>query len=60
MLSNFNYIVNSIKLWLEKRWREIILFLLVLLISLLSFAAGFITAKLQEKQPLKIIENSIE
>lgn len=60
MLYNFNSIVNSIKLWWEKHWREIILFLLVLLISLLSFAAGFITAKLKEKQPLKIIENSIE
>lgn len=33
---------------------DIILIIGVILISLLSFAAGFITAKLQEKEPIKI------
>ena len=37
---------------------DIILVIGVILISLLSFAAGFITAKQQEKQPLRI-EKSI-
>jgi len=49
-------IINFVKAHLD----DIILLIGVILISLLSFAAGFLVAKQQEKEPLKfeIYENS--
>ena len=47
ILSDIKQIVNDNK-------KEIILVTIVILLSLLSFAVGFITAKLQEKEPLRI------
>jgi len=44
----------KIKEFVKKYQADIILVIGVILISLLSFAAGFIVAKQQEKEPLKI------
>lgn len=53
---NFSKLINFFK----KYQSEIILLIGVFLISLLSFALGYIIAKMEEKEPLKIefkIEN---
>jgi hypothetical protein len=42
----------------KKHQADIILVIGVILISLLSFAAGYITAKTYEKESIKIQENS--
>ena len=44
----------KIKEFVKTHFDDIILLIGVILISLLSFAAGFIVAKQQEKEPLKI------
>lgn len=51
LLSRFS---NGVKTHRE----EIILIIGVILISLLSFAAGYITARLQEKEPIRFEEES--
>jgi len=43
----------KIRDFVKKHRANLILFLMVVLISLFSFAAGYITAKLSEKEPLK-------
>jgi hypothetical protein len=48
---------EKIKEFIKAHWEEIILVIGVILISLLSFAIGYITAKHEEKEPIKI-ENS--
>ena len=50
MLSNIPNLVKN-------RLSDIILIIIVVLISLLSFAAGFLTAKYQEKEPIRIEES---
>jgi len=47
-------ILQKIKEFVKEHLADIILVIGVILISLLSFAAGFIVAKTQEKEPLKI------
>ena len=42
------------KRWIIKNENDIIILIGVILISLFSFALGFIVAKQQEKEPLKI------
>ncbi len=44
----------EINQFLKKHQEEIILFIVVILISLFSFSLGFITAKLEERKPIKI------
>jgi len=46
--------LTKIKEFLKKYQADIILVIGVILISLLSFAIGFIVAKQQEKEPLRI------
>ena len=46
--------LTKIKEFLKKYQADIILVIGVILISLLSFAIGFIIAKQQEKEPIKI------
>ena len=46
--------LTKIANFVKNNQADIILVIGVVLISLLSFAAGYITAKNQEKQPLKI------
>ncbi len=51
---------EQLKQWIIKCQSDIVLVVGVILISLLSFAMGYIMAKEQEKKPLKIefrIEN---
>jgi len=52
-LSNRVYPVN----WVKKYQEEIILFIGVILISLFSFAGGYIAAKHQEKLPVEFYPN---
>jgi len=47
-------ILNRIKQWIVANKDDIILLIGVILISLLSFALGFILAKQREKEPIKI------
>ena len=46
--------LSKIKEFVKEHQEDIILVIGVVLISLLSFAAGYITAKQQEKEPIKI------
>lgn len=53
--------LTKIKEFIKKYHADIILVICVILISLLSFAIGYIIAKKQEKEPIKIefkIQNS--
>jgi hypothetical protein len=45
---------EQIKEWIVKHLDDIILLMGVILVSLLSFAMGYIVAKMQEKQPIRI------
>ncbi len=47
-------ILNRTKQWIVEHKDDIILLIAVVLISLLSFALGFILAKQREKEPIKI------
>ena len=47
-------ILANFQQFVKKHKEKILLFIIVMLISLFSFAIGYITAKLQEKEPLKI------
>jgi len=46
--------LEKVKDFIKKHLDEIILVIGVILISLLSFAVGYIVAKQQEKEPIKI------
>jgi len=46
--------------FLKKHQADIILLIGVILISLLSFATGYIVAKYQEKEPIKIERNIMQ
>jgi hypothetical protein len=47
-------ILSRTKQWIVEHKDDIILLIVVILISLLSFALGFILAKQREKEPIKI------
>jgi hypothetical protein len=49
--------MQKVKEFFKKNSKEIILAIFIILISILSFALGFIVAKFQEKKPLKIEKN---
>jgi len=49
--------LSKIKDFVKTHQVDIILVIGVILISLLSFAAGYIVAKQQEKEPIKIEQN---
>ena len=49
--------LTNIKEFVKERQEDIILVIGVVLISLLSFAAGYVVAKQQEKEPIKIEYN---
>lgn len=48
--------ITRIKEFVKENQEDIILVIGVILISLLSFAAGFITCSIQQKEPLIIEE----
>ena len=50
-------ILTKIKQWTIVHQSDIILLIGVILISLLSFAMGYIVAKEQEKEPIRIEQN---
>lgn len=47
-------IFTQVKQWFISHQADIILVIGVILVSLLSFAMGYITAKQQEKEPIRI------
>ena len=47
-------IFNGIRQWIKDHRDDIIILIVVILISLLSFALGFIVSKQKEKEPIKI------
>jgi len=47
-------IFKDIRQWIRDRRDDIIILIVVILISLLSFAIGFIVARQKEKEPIKI------
>lgn len=49
---------NFVKEFYNKNFYDIILFIIVALLLMLSFAAGFIVAKYQTKEPIKIENGS--
>lgn len=51
-------ILGKIKDWIISNQRDIILVVGVILISLLSFAAGYILRTEQSKQPIQIEDNN--
>lgn len=58
ILSKILEIVKIFLRWVKKNYDNIILLFIAMLAILLSFAAGYITAKTQTKPPI-IIENPI-
>jgi|GEM_PF-2512158 len=48
-----------VKKFLQKYQVEIILFIGVVLISLISFALGYIVAKMEEKEPLQFEDSNV-
>jgi len=49
--------LTRIKEFVKKYKNDIILIIIVILISLLSFGTGFLVAKYQQKQPLEFEDN---
>jgi hypothetical protein len=47
-------IVSFVKHFYHRNVYDIILFIIVVLLIMLSFASGYITAKYQMKEPIKI------
>jgi hypothetical protein len=52
MLTKISAIVKN---FLDRRFYDIMLFIIVALLILLAFAAGYIIAKYQSKEPIQII-----
>jgi hypothetical protein len=59
MIANMTDFVQSLAQWAKKHEIELILGIGVALISLLSFAVGYITAKEQLKEPIQIEKSEI-
>jgi hypothetical protein len=51
---------ESIKQWFAKYRNDIILVIGVILISSLAFALGYITAKQEDKEPIKIEKTPLD
>ena len=47
--------LSEIKEFVKGKFYDIILFIIVVLLVLLSFASGYITAEYQFKQPIQIL-----
>ena len=50
--------LSEIKDFVKAHLSDIILFIIVVLLIMLAFATGYITAKYQAKEPLQIINNA--
>jgi len=51
-------ILDFVKEFVDKRFYDIIMFIIIVLLLLLSFSAGYITAKYQLKEPIQIYNNA--
>lgn len=51
--------LSKVRQFLKDHLEDLILAVGVILISLFSFAAGFIFAKMQEKEPIQIEQNNL-
>jgi len=54
-----NTILSKIITFVKSNFNDIMLFIIVVLLIMLSFAAGYIIAKYQLKEPIQILNNSI-
>lgn len=52
-------ILSKIYIWIKEHKEDIILVVGVILISLISFSMGYIAAKNQEKEPVRLEKTSI-
>jgi len=52
-------IIEFVKAFINKKFSDIMLVIIVLLLVMLSFALGYITAKNQTRQPIQIEKSSI-
>jgi len=51
-------ILNFVKEFINAKFYDIIMFIITVLLILLSFATGYITAKYQSKEPIQIYNNA--
>ncbi|MDD5638474.1 MAG: hypothetical protein PHO28_01025 [Candidatus Pacebacteria bacterium] len=49
--------LSKFKFFVKKYQKEILIFIIIVLISLFSFAIGFIVSKEQSKMPIQFEEN---
>lgn len=49
----------KIKDFVKLHFSDIILFIVIILLIMLSFSAGYITAKYQTKEPIQIINSKL-
>lgn len=50
-----NVILSKIQGFVKSHFYDIILFIIIVLLIMLSFASGYIVAKYQAKEPIRII-----
>ncbi len=48
--------ISKIRSFVKKNKQDILLFFAIVLISMFSFSLGYITSKIEEKEPLKFKE----
>ena len=51
--------LSEIREFVKARFYDIILFVIIMLLVLLAFSAGYITAKHHLKEPIKIEQNNL-
>jgi len=48
--------ISKIKLFVKKNKQDVLLFFAIVLVSMFSFSLGYITSKIEEKEPLKFTD----
>jgi hypothetical protein len=51
--------LKEIKDFIKAHFSDIILFIVIVLLMMLAFASGYITAKYQAKEPIQIIDQKL-
>lgn len=54
----YNDMLSEIKNFVKNKSNDIMLFIIVALLVMLSFAIGYIIAKYETKEPIRIIEST--
>lgn len=54
LLDLYKDILSKVSSFVKDKFYDIMLFIIVVLLIILAFAAGYITAKYQSKEPIKI------